>query len=113
MERYGDFKIKLPNYTAFLNSLFESSSTIANHVYFFISPIYKNGVRQTQFKVSDIQNELDDLYRICKQFSNIHCLTPSFNYSKDNFMNLTHFNEQGHRVLAKWVFEQISVNQKS
>ncbi|HDV6632372.1 TPA: hypothetical protein RJX14_001161 [Legionella pneumophila] len=110
-EKYSDFKRKLPMYETFLNSLFASASAIADHVYFFVSPIYKNGVKQTQFKVSDIQNELDDIYQICKKFSKIHCLTPSFNYSKNNFMNLSHFNEQGHRVLAKWLSEQISKTQ--
>ncbi|HAT8183578.1 TPA: hypothetical protein GDG03_14330 [Legionella pneumophila] len=110
-EKYSDFKRKLPNYTAFLNSLFSSSSAIADHVYFFVSPIYKNGIKQTQFKVSDIQNELEDIHQICKNFFKIHCLTPSFNYSKNNFMNLSHFNEQGHRVLAKWLSEQISKTQ--
>ncbi|AMP91820.1 TPA: hypothetical protein I8Y86_001958 [Legionella pneumophila] len=110
-EKYSDFKRKLPNYTAFLNSLFSSSSAIADHVYFFVSPIYKNGIKQTQFKVSDIHNELEDIHQICKKFSKIHCLTPSFNYSKNNFMNLSHFNEQGHRVLAKWLSEQISKTQ--
>ncbi|UAK69692.1 hypothetical protein K8O97_06170 [Legionella pneumophila] len=110
-EKYSDFKRKLPNYTAFLNSLFSSSSAIADHVYFFVSPIYKNGIKQTQFKVSDIQNEFEDIHQICKKFSKIHCLTPSFNYSKNNFMNLSHFNEQGHRVLAKWLSEQISKTQ--
>ncbi|HAU1606021.1 TPA: hypothetical protein JBJ19_14460 [Legionella pneumophila] len=110
-EKYTNFKRKLPNYTAFLNSLFSSALSIADHVYFFVSPIYKNGIKQTQFKVSDIQNELDDIFQICKKFSKIHCLTPSFNYSKNNFMNLSHFNEQGHRVLAKWLSEQISKTQ--
>ncbi|HAT8327019.1 TPA: hypothetical protein GDD11_13550 [Legionella pneumophila] len=110
-EKYTNFKRKLPNYTAFLNSLFSSASSVADHVYFFVSPIYKNGIKQTQFKVSDIQNELEDIYQICKKFSKIHCLTPSFNYSKDNFMNLSHFNEQGHRVLAKWLSDQISKTQ--
>ncbi|HDU8293144.1 TPA: hypothetical protein RGN14_003203, partial [Legionella pneumophila] len=96
---------------AFLNSLFSSASSVADHVYFFVSPIYKNGIKQTQFKVSDIQNELEDIHQICKKFSKIHCLVPSFNYTKNNFMNLSHFNEQGHRVLAKWLSEQISKTQ--
>lgn len=111
-EEYSHFKKKLPMYRNFLNSLFSSSSTIADHVYFFVSPIYKNGIKQTQFKISDIQNELDDIHQICEKFSKIHCLTPSFNYSKNNFMNLSHFNEQGHRVLAKWLSGQIAKTQK-
>ncbi|HBA1636666.1 TPA: hypothetical protein J8X10_003138, partial [Legionella pneumophila] len=89
-----------------------SASSVADHVYFFVSPIYKNGIKQTQFKVSDIQNELDDIFQICKKFPKIHCLTPSFNYSKNNFMNLSHFNEQGHRVLAKWLSNQIAKTHK-
>ncbi|HDV5710154.1 TPA: hypothetical protein RJD49_001854 [Legionella pneumophila] len=110
-EEYSHFKKKLPMYKTFLNSLFSSASSIADHVYFFVSPIYKNGLKQTQFKVSDIQSELDDIYQICRNFTKIHCLAPSFNYSKNNFMNLSHFNEQGHRVLAKWLSEQISKTQ--
>ncbi|RUR20218.1 hypothetical protein ELY21_01490 [Legionella sp. km535] len=110
-EPYNQFKDKLPNYTSFLNSLFTSSSSVAQNVYFFISPIYINGVKQTQFKVSDIENELNDIYKICEQFPKIHCLNPGFDYSESNFMNLSHFNEEGHRNLAKWLAEQLNKTQ--
>ncbi|MCL5273077.1 MAG: hypothetical protein M1486_07255 [Gammaproteobacteria bacterium] len=109
---YNEFKNRLPNYTEFLSTLFNLSSSVAHHVYFFVSPIYKNGVERTQFKVSDIQNELNDIDKICKQFPKIHCLAPSLDYSESNFMNLSHFNEQGHRNLAKHLAEQIKKNKE-
>lgn len=111
-EQYSEFKKKLPKYTQFLNALLSSSTEVAEHVYFFVSPIYKNGVEQTQFKVSDIQNELNDIDKICKQFPKIHCLAPSLDYPESNFMNLSHFNEQGHRNLAKHLAEQIKKNKE-
>lgn len=109
-EKYAAFQKKLPNYTLFLNKLFSTSSEVADNVYFFISPIYKNGVKQTQFKISDIQNEINDINKICAKFPKLHCLNPSFDYPENYFMNLSHFNEQGHRILAKWLAEQINKN---
>ncbi|KTD47629.1 hypothetical protein [Legionella quateirensis] len=110
-ESYDKFQSKLPNYTKFLNSLFTSSSLIANNVYFFVSPIYKNGIKQTQFKISDIQNELNDIYKICNNFPKVHCLNTGLNYPESDFMNVSHFNELGHRKLAKWLAGQIKKNE--
>ncbi|CAM3002960.1 hypothetical protein [Legionella worsleiensis] len=112
-EPYDRFKDKLPNYTLFLNSLFSSSSSVAHNVYFFISPIYKNGVAQSQFKVSDIECELNDIYKICQQFPKVHCLNPGLDYPESHFMNLSHFNEEGHRHLAKWLARQINGDEKN
>ncbi|KGP63628.1 hypothetical protein EP47_03120 [Legionella norrlandica] len=111
-EKYIDFKKNLPEYASFLNSIFSTSFEIAEHVYFFISPISREGIKQTQFNITDIENELNDLNQICQRYPKIHCLIPKPDYSKNNFMNISHFNEQGHQVISKWLAKQIKKNQK-
>lgn len=107
-QKYSAFKKNLPNYRMFLETLLSSSKEVADNVYFFVSPIYKNGIMQSQFELADIERELSDLNDICKKIPKTHCLNPGLKFSEDNFMNLSHFNQNGHVTLAKWLSKQLT-----
>ncbi|ASQ47450.1 SGNH/GDSL hydrolase family protein [Legionella clemsonensis] len=106
-QKYAEFRQTLPRYKKFITAVLTASRDISNHVYFFVSPIYGDGVRKTQFKLEDIEKELQDLNQICHQMSGVNCLNPGIQLSESYFSNLSHYNEEGHRALSKWLAQKL------
>ncbi|WED42884.1 hypothetical protein [Legionella cardiaca] len=106
-QKYAEFRQALPRYKKFITTVLATSKAISNHVYFFISPIYGDGIRKTQFKLEDIEKELQDLNQICQQISDVNCLSPGIQFSESYFSNLSHYNEEGHRALSKWLAQKL------
>ncbi|WED41894.1 hypothetical protein [Legionella cardiaca] len=108
VESYEQFKKKFPIYTSELTSILSLASDVAKHVYFFVSPIYKEGILQNGFKLVDLEKQINDINLICKQFSKAHCLNLGIQENEKIFLNLSHFNEEGHRFLANWMSKQLT-----
>ena len=80
-----------------------ASTEISNHTYFFVSPIYGDGIRKTQFKIEDIKKEIQDLNQICHHVAAATCLDVGIELPESHFLNISHYNEQGHRSLSEWL----------
>jgi hypothetical protein len=107
LKTYSKFKKDLPQYDKFITALLTSSLEVSQNVYFFVAPIYGNGIKKSQFKLTDTEHQLLDLYHICQRQKKIACLNPGIQFQEQYFMNLSHYNEEGHRALSKWMTQQL------
>lgn len=88
--------------------LFETSKRIANRVIFFFTPVNAHGVSLSQYKINDIQSQIDSLLTICKKVGDIECLETQYDLDETMFMNLTHLNMKGHEYFAQYLSNVIN-----
>ena len=110
-QKYSEFRKNFLIYKNLINDLLYTSSKVAKHVYFFVSPIYADGVRKTQFKLEDIEKELRDFDQICHEIPNINCLNFGVQSNEHYFSNLSHYNEKGHQYMAKYLAKRLQSDQ--
>lgn len=107
LKNYSKFKEDLPEYDKFITAMLSSSLEVAQNVYFFVAPIYGDGINKSQFNLEETSHQLLELYHICQRQETVHCLNPGIQFQEQYFMNLSHYNEEGHRVLSKWLAQKL------
>jgi hypothetical protein len=95
-------------FTSELRRFLGAVGGMGDRVSVYVSPIYTPGVSDVGADRAAVEYQIDLAYRICREFTQIHCLdTRAFSERKELFYNLTHLNQRGHRAMADWFLLQI------
>lgn len=106
--RYEDpFKdIERDEYYLILQDLIISLKEIADEVILYVAPHPREAVEYLGYNYSHLEKFDKRANDICKKY-NVKCLYFSDSFKKDNFIDLVHFNEAGHKKLAGILYDQI------
>ena len=87
-------------------TLLERAGTIANRVYAFPSPVFLAGLEELHHDA--VRAQMASALSACRRVEGAGCLDTLFLGDRpDFFINLTHLNQAGHRVLAEWLATQV------
>lgn len=100
----GDqFQEIAPLFAARVEALVRSAKVVGRRVYVYPTPVYLPGVRQIGRDADAVRAQLDSAVIACQRVPGVTCLDPSAFYeSAENYLNITHLNQRGHRAMAKW-----------
>lgn len=95
-------------YQAQIALLLKNAGTIADRVYAFPSPLYAGGLEHIGQDAGAVRAQVAAVLSACRRVEGVGCLDTSFlNERRDYFMNFTHLNQAGHRVMAEWLTSQV------
>jgi hypothetical protein len=82
--------------------------TIARRVYAFPPPAYFPGVPDPKYEVDPVERLQEAALAACRSVPEVQCLDPKEFYPRrELYRDVTHLNQQGHRVFAGWLAERI------
>ena len=84
------------------------AKTVAKRVYAFPSPVYLPALDEIEEDSGAIRQQLSATLDTCRTVPGVECLDPEPFYSmKEAYHNITHFNQQGHEAMARWLAAKV------
>jgi hypothetical protein len=106
--RRPEFDAAIAEYDAQIATLLSNAGTIADRVYAFPSPVFAAGLDQIGEDAAAVRAQAAATLSACRRVAGVRCLDTSFlGERQDYFMNFTHLNQAGHRLMAEWLTAQI------
>jgi hypothetical protein len=98
--------IERDEYYLILQNLIISLKQIADEVILYVAPHPREAVEYLGYDYSYFEKFYNRANDICKS-NDVKCLYFSDSFKKDNFVDLVHLNETGHKKLADILYAQI------
>jgi len=96
-----------------LRAFLDEIAGISRKVFIFISPIYLPGVDEAGADRAAVKRQMEVTWDVCRSHGAVICLSlDEFSENRNLFYNITHFNQQGHRVFGEWLGHQISLKER-
>ena len=104
----GDFNAVRGAYERQIVTLLTHAGLIADRVYAFASPVFAAGLDQIGEDAHAVRAQAAATLAACRRVEGVRCLDSAFlSERRDYFMNFTHLNQAGHRVMAEWLASQV------
>lgn len=103
----ADFAAVAGDYDAQIVAMVANARTVADRVFVFASPVFTGGLASIGEDDEAVAGQLTRTVDACRRAGGAVCLDASFlGARQDYFMNFTHLNQAGHRVMAEWLAGQ-------